>query len=377
MKIRKMTTQPKPSRRKFLKILGGGTILAAVGATTFGLTRTPTKALAPWGMATSYTEPRRRALAHALLAPNPHNLQPWLIELDGDDTVIIHRDETRELPMTDPFHRQIFIGMGCFVEQMVIAASADGYAIDMTLFPDGETGPVARAVFTKGATSDPLAAQILHRHCDKGLYSGEPVAPDAVTALGDYANVITDPAKTTQIRTIVTQALEIELLTPRTLKESVDVMRIGKREINANPDGLEMQGAIFDLGKMSGYITDEILMGTTHPTFQGVIEQNNANFASTPAFVYLTTKTNTRLDQIETGRCWLRMHLKITELGLGQQPVSQAIQEYPEMAALYKTTHQLLASEGQTVQMLGRLGYGTNAIKTPRWPLEAKILNET
>ncbi len=370
-------TTPKPSRRKFLKILGGGTILAAAGATTFALTRTPHKALAPWGAATSYTEPRRRALAHALLAPNPHNLQPWLIELQGDDTVIIHRDDTRELPMTDPFNRQIFIGLGCFLEQLVIAASADGYTVDLTPFPEGDNGPIAHATFTKGATPDPLAAQILHRHCDKGIYTGAPISADAVTALAPYTNIVTDPDQVDALRTIGLNALKVELFTPRTLKESVDVMRIGKREINANPDGIELQGALFDLGKMTGYITDELLMDTAHPSFQGVIQDYTDAFTSTPAFVYLNTDTNTRADQIETGRKWLRMHLKITELGLGLQPVSQALQEYPEMADHYKTIHQMLASDGQTVQMLGRLGYGTSAIKTPRWPLEAKLLNET
>jgi hypothetical protein len=365
------------TRRKFLKILGGGTILAAAGATTFALTRTPTKALAPWGATTTYTEPRRRALAHALLAPNPHNLQPWLIELKSDDTVILHRDESRTLPMTDPFSRQIFIGLGCFIEQMIIAASADGYSVDLSILPDGEDGPIAQATFSNGATPDPLANHILNRHCDKGLYTGEPIAPDAVKALVPYANVVTAPTETKAIRELIWEALEIELFTPRTLKESIDVMRIGKREINANPDGLELQGAIFDLGRMSGYITEELLMDTNHPTFQGVIQENIDNFASTPAFVHLNTDTNTRLDQIETGRKWLRMHLKITELGLGLQPVSQCLQEYPEMAEHYKTIHQMLASEGQTVQMLGRLGYGNSAIKTPRWPLEAKMLNET
>lgn len=371
-----MTTS-KPSRRKFLKILGGGTILAAAGVTTFAMTRTPHKALAPWGAATGYTEPRHRALAHALLAPNPHNLQPWLIELQGDDTVIIHRDDSRELPMTDPFNRQIFIGMGCFLEQLVIAASADGYTVDLTPLPEGDAGPIAKAVFTQGANADPLATQILDRHCDKGTYTGAPLAADAITALAPYANVINDAAQVQTLRDIGFEALKIELFTPRTLKESVDVMRIGKAEINANPDGLELQGALFDLGRLSGYITPELLTDTSHPSFQGVIQDYADAFASTPAFVYLNTDTNTRMDQIETGRKWLRLHLKTTELGLGLQPVSQALQEYPEMDALYKTTHQMLASDGQTVQMLGRLGYGTSAIPTPRWPLEAKMLNET
>lgn len=365
------------TRRKFLKILGGGTIFAAAGATTFAMTRTPTRALAPWGAATSYTEPRRRALAHALLAPNPHNLQPWHIELKGDDTVILHRDTTRELPMTDPFNRQIFIGLGCFLEQMVIAASADGYSVDLTLLPDGEEGPIAHATFAKGAKTDPLSQHILNRHCDKGTYTGAPIAPDALAALRPYTNIITDTDQVQTIRKIANEALQIELLTPRTLKESVDVMRFGKREINANPDGLEMQGALFDLGRMSGYITEDLLMDTSHPSFTAVLTDYEEKFASTPAFVYLNTDTNTRIDQLETGRKWLRMHLKIAELGLGLQPVSQALQEYPEIADHYAAIHQLLAADGQTVQMLGRLGYGNSAIKTPRWPLDAKLLNET
>ncbi len=370
-------TTPKPSRRKFLKILGGGTILAAAGATTFAMTRTPHAALAPWGAATSYTEPRRRALAHALLAPNPHNLQPWLIELKGEDTVIIHRDTTRELPMTDPFKRQIHIGLGCFLEQLVIAASADGYTVDLTPLPDGDDGPIAHVIFTKGANADPLAAQILDRHCDKGVYTGAPIAADHVATLAPFATVITDPNQVAQIRKIGNEALHIELGTPRTLKESVDVMRIGKREVNATPDGIELHGALFDLGKMSGYITQDLLMDTSHPSFQAVLQEYDDAFASTPAFVHLNTDTNTRMDQIETGRKWLRMHLKITELGLGLQPISQCLQEYPEVADHYKTIHQMLAADGQTVQMLGRLGYGTSANATPRWPLEAKMLNET
>lgn len=279
--------------------------------------------------------------------------------------------------MTDPFNRQIFIGLGCFLEQLVIAASADGYTVNLTPLPDGDNGPIAHATFTKGGSADPLAAQILNRHCDKGIYTGAPIAKDAIAALSSYATIITDADQVAQIREIGNEALRIELFTPRTLKESVDVMRIGKREINANPDGLEMQGALFDLGKMSGYITPELLMDTSHPSFQAVLQEYDDAFASTPAFVHLNTDTNTRHDQIETGRKWLRMHLKITELGLGLQPISQALQEYPEMADHYKSIHQMLASEGQTVQMLGRLGYGTSAIKTPRWPLEAKLLNET
>ena len=77
------------SRRKFLTLVGGGTILAAgAGATAFVTTRTPHQALKPWDLAGTYGDVRKDALSWALLAPNPHNLQPWEVELRGDDTVL-------------------------------------------------------------------------------------------------------------------------------------------------------------------------------------------------------------------------------------------------------------------------------------------------
>lgn len=45
------------------------------------------------------------------------------------------------------------------------------------------------------------------------------------------------------------------------------------------------------------------------------------------------------------------------------------------MSHLYRRCHQLLASDGETVQMLGRLGYGPTVGPTPRWPLEEKLVN--
>ena len=97
------------NRRNFLNILGGGTFLAAASSAGFLFSRTPKTALEPWKSAKTYTDPIQRALAHALLAPNPYNRQPWLVDLRQKGQVTIHRDTTRDLPMTDPFNRQIFI----------------------------------------------------------------------------------------------------------------------------------------------------------------------------------------------------------------------------------------------------------------------------
>ena len=81
------------SRRGVLGLIGGGPIIAAgAGAGGFALTRTPEKALAPWSAAGGYSDPRKRALSYAILAPNPHNRQPWLVDLSEKDTVVLYRD---------------------------------------------------------------------------------------------------------------------------------------------------------------------------------------------------------------------------------------------------------------------------------------------
>ncbi|MEZ5791708.1 MAG: hypothetical protein R3D34_13315 [Nitratireductor sp.] len=43
------------------------------------------------------------------------------------------------------------------------------------------------------------------------------------------------------------------------------------------------------------------------------------------------------------------------------------------MAKHYQAIHTLLAKPGETIQMLGRLGYGPQIPPSPRWPLEKKI----
>ncbi|MEO0917157.1 MAG: twin-arginine translocation pathway signal protein, partial [Pseudomonadota bacterium] len=77
---------------------------------------------------------------------------------------------------------------------------------------------------------------------------------------------------------------------------------------------------------------------------------------------------------IEAGRRWLRLHLAATSVGVSMQPLSQALQEYPEQSALYAKVHKMLAGEGETVQMLGRIGYAAPVGPSPRWPLESRIV---
>ncbi|MCP5002217.1 MAG: twin-arginine translocation pathway signal protein [Hyphomicrobiales bacterium] len=365
------------SRRKVLTIIGGGTIAAAAtGTGLFAATRTPTKALAPWAAAGLEEEPRRRALSYAILAPNPHNRQPWQVDLATPDTVRIYRDKTRNLPETDPHARQLTIGLGCFAELMRIAASQTGHKIEFDFFPDGEDGPVAETRFGDGANADPLFAHVLERRSCKEPFTAQEVPANMVAQLEPLANVHTDPGKVAEIRDLTWQAWKTEIFTPRTMKESVDLMRFGKCEINANPDGIDLGGAFLEALMLAGILSREAQSDPNSTGFKEGIRIYEEMLNATPAYAVITTDGNTRLDQIEVGRRWLRLNLTTTALGLSLHPVSQALQEFEEMAPHYEKAHAMLAEPGHTVQMLGRLGFGPKVGRSPRWPLETRIINE-
>ncbi|MGI9355735.1 MAG: Acg family FMN-binding oxidoreductase [Rhizobiaceae bacterium] len=377
------------NRRKFLTVAGGGVILAAGAATGWVATRTPSKALAPWEEAGSaYDEPRRKALSYAILAPNPHNRQPWMVDLSKPDTVILKVDTDRMLPHTDPLNRQITVGLGCFLELMKIAANEDGYRADITAFPDGfdskglDSRPVAVAKFVKdeAVKRDPLFAHVMQRRSVKEPFDqNRPVSQSDLDWIGATAkwtaiDASADAVSVEKLRMLTHDALVIELETPRTYKESVDLFRIGKAEIEANPDGIDFSGPMFEALGIVGMMTRDNALDRNSEGYKQGVAAVLENTDTAMAHLWQVTNGNTRISQINAGRDWLRLNLAATAVGLSMQPLSQALQEYAEMKPLYDKIHTMLAPDGGTIQMLGRLGYANPVPVSPRWPLEAKIV---
>ena len=377
------------NRRGFLKLAGGGVVLAAAGAGVFATTRTPTRALAPWAAAggPGYADPRLNALSYAILAPNPHNRQPWIVALQGPDRVVLYFDTDRQLPHTDPFDRQLTIGLGCFLELMTLAAHAAGQDVETVLFPDGmsddglDNRPVAVATFREGGPgADPLWRHVPDRRSNKEPYdTARPVPPQVLTdilAAGRHGTQLGGSVAEDDIafwRELTERALRIEIETPHTYRESVDLFRIGKAEVEANPDGIDFSGAMFETLNKVGVFTREAALDTTSTAYLQGIDAVLENCRTAMGHVWMVTDTNTRADQIAAGRDWLRVNLAATAAGLGFQPLSQALQEYPEVAGPYAQTHARLAPGVGTVQMLARIGYGPALPPSPRWPLEAKV----
>ncbi|WP_246003832.1 Acg family FMN-binding oxidoreductase [Histidinibacterium lentulum] len=375
------------SRRRTLALIGGGTILAATGGVAWEVTRPLTDAVAPWDLAGSYPDPRMRALSWAILAPNSHNLQPWKVDLSRPDEVVLYPDLDRLLPETDPFNRQITISLGCFLELMRMAALEDGLAVEAELFPEGadpgglDGRPVAICRFRPTTEArDPLFAQAAIRRSNKEPYDmarrvpTEALARIAAAARQTEVGVTDDPETVAALREITVRAMEIEIDTPRTYAESVEVFRIGRREVEANPDGLEFHGPAFETMRLFGLFTREAAGNPESAAFAQGKTAVLGPIATAMAHIWQVTPDNSRETQIATGRDWLRINLAAVEEGIGFHPLSQGLQEYPEMADVFAGLHDRLAPDGGTVQMLGRLGYGPEIGPTPRWPLEAKIM---
>ncbi len=380
------------NRRKFLTVAGSTAVILAAGGTGFALTRTPGEALKPWRQAGSlYSDPIRQALSYAILAPNPHNRQPWQVTLKSETEAVLTCQLDRRLPETDPFDRQIVIGLGCFLELFVIAASANGYQAEVQYFPAGQgnTALDARAIahlkLYKQAdlVADPLFVQVLKRHTNREPYLTDKTIPAAALAKLTAAvrnqvtvgTVHTGPLLS-DLRILTKDALQDEIRDPAAYQESVDLMRIGKAEIEANPDGISLGGVFLETLSLAGVLSRKSVADPSTSSFQIGLDMAADSAMSVMGFVWLTTPGNERHQQIEAGRAYLRVALQATANGLVMQPMSQALQEYAAMAHYFKTVHAKLAAGPQErVQMLARLGYAKDEGPSPRWPLASRIVS--
>lgn len=364
-------------RRDFIRQVGGGAVMAA-GLSGCG--KAPDASVAWVSPGSSERDVRRYALAHALLAPNPHNRQPWLARLDGEDALTLFIDRTRLLPATDPFSRQIVLGCGAFLELLAIAAGAKGHAAAVTPFPEGQPAealderPFARVVFAPGGGLDPLFRHILRRRTVRLPYEPAQAIPAADLAAiqaapgsGLRTGAATSGQVLAALKTLTREAFHREVDTPAAHLESVGLMRIGDKEIAAHRDGLFLRGPGVEAMKAAGLISREQLARPGTMAFKQARAFADPLCEATTAFVWLVSSGNDRLTQIAAGRAYARMALEATARHVALQPMSQALQEYRGMAPLSAQADKLVGVQpGERLQMLVRAGYAKDVPPAPR-----------
>lgn len=384
-------------RRNFIRLAGGGVVLAARAglgaglATGLGtglgmlggcsLAEVPASAVAAWQGPAAGAELRHWVLSHALLAPNPHNQQPWLADLRTPGEIVLRLDMQRLLPATDPYGRQILMGAGAFLELLTMAAAQRGQRTELVLFPDGEPGaqlddrPFARVRLVADAAvpRDPLFAQVLARRTDRRPYDpARPIAAADVQRLHAAASGLplrfgvagvengtaADRTRLDALRKLVREAWRIELTTEGTMMESMRLLRVGSAEIDQHRDGIAITSPMLLALVKTGLFDRRQFPAADSSATTGQIRDFDALTASTPAYLWLVSEGNRRRQQIDAGRAYVRINLAASAAGLALHPNQQALQEYAEVAAPYRAVHALLDAPqpGHTVQMLARLG---------------------
>ena len=368
-------------RRRFIRLAGGGLVAAAVAGPLAGCSafEVPPGAVAAWQGPPADTELRRWLLAHALLAPNPHNMQPWLADLRTPGEITLRLDPQRLLPATDPYGRQILMGAGAFLELLVMAAAERGQRAELALFPDGEpaerldgrTFARVRLVADATVARDPLFAQVFRRRTDRRAYdpARSPSAADvqqlrAAAApfgvrFGLAGTAAADGPRVQAIRDIAREAWRLELTTEAPMMESMKVLRIGAAEIDQHRDGITITSPLLVMLVRTGLFDRTKFPAPDSQATQGQIKDFDAITASTPAYLWLVTEGNRRPQQVDAGRAYVRVNLAGAALGLAMHPNEQSLQEYPEVAGPYQAIHALLDAPAPrfTVQMLARLGH--------------------
>lgn len=368
------------TRRHVLALLASTPALASCGSG-------PDPAAAWRNPGAGESDPRRFALAHAILAPNPHNTQPWLIDLDGEDGVILSCDLERRLPFTDPNDRQITLGCGAFLELYRIAAASLGRLAEVTMFPEGEptlrldARPIAHVRFNPvaNAAPDPLFAYITQRRTNRNAYDVERIPDEtlllrAVSSIGGFlgaAQWTVQAERVSALRDLVWRAFDRELRTRGAQIETYGWLRFGREQIAERRDGLAIDGPMIPLFNAIGLLDEADFLNPESIANKSAADEWRAKANSSPAFMWLATPDDAPSTRLLAGMAYARLNLAATALGLAMHPWSQALQEYEEMADLYAEARTLLETDDQIVQMLVRVGYAEPVEPSARRNIDA------
>ena len=338
-----------PSRRGALA-LGGAVIFlaAAVGGAlrwvdAAGRPTPEGEAYAPWRL---WNDPSIRGtplalVAAGVLAANPHDTQPWLFAV-GADSIEVFADLSRNLGAMDAYLREMHLGLGCAIENMAVAAAANGYAAEVALTAgslialDERAGPVHAATLRltrrERAAPDALYRAIPDRHTNRYAYDRGRAPPQDwrdFAAHGDFGDgvrvlLVEDGDKRRLFDAAVVEATEAIVADKAMVADSDRWFRSSSAEIDAHRDGPTLGAAGLSNFALTYARLFPVSAETSH---QAWLDQTRMQLASAPLVGLIAVRDRyDRASAIAAGRAWQRLHLRATAQGLAMQPLNQPIE---------------------------------------------------
>jgi nitroreductase len=323
----------------------------------------------PWSLRAEHfpargvvTDKLRFLVRYAVLAPSMRNSQPWRFEVQAS-RVSLYVDHSRRQRHADPHERDLYISVGCALENLLVAAAHFGFGHEIVYFPLSEEDElVAQMSFTGEGTAaakpSALFKALTQRRTNHGRYDGRPLDPGV---LGKLNHGCTEEGLTL----LITQNARIKRAV-NSLVLAADAIALQdsyyRREL-ADAVGAGAFGG-------SGRTAQLAKLAVTH--FGPVVTARNQRvLRSTPAFGLISAARAGRREQVIAGRVLERLYLTATTLGLSVQPLS-ALLEFEQVAAAFAR----LFRAGGVPLLPFRLGYGERSARAAsRRPLD-EVLHE-
>jgi nitroreductase len=334
----------------------------------------------------------------AILAASPHNTQPWLFKITNS-SIELHIDTQRNVGALDPYLREEHIGIGCALENLMLAAAASGYVATVTLIP-GKLGPIpidpqsellARVELAPGTLqASELYDAIPRRHTNRAAYdSQKPIPADFLEALsrlpGDDAGVklflFTDDSDRKKIAE-VSAAANTELYSdPEVQRGSEHWVRMKWSSVQKFRDGLTIDA--FGLPPIAT-ATVKTLPARMLPWLASRSTKNGYSYLmlSAPLIGFIAVRDRYDREQcLRAGRLWQRMHLFATARGLAARPCNEAVEMVDHERALGRPAsriallNKIIGDPTWQPTFVFYMGYSTlSAHASPRRPVRAVIV---
>jgi nitroreductase len=387
-------------RRLFLKSAGAVTVLVA-GA---GVWRACDQGIFSAGQGPAYepwkdwrkdsnTGPLALVRA-AILAASPHNTQPWLFKVTKS-SVELFIDTTRNVGALDPYLREEHIGMGCALENLMLAAAANGYQATVTLLP-AKLGPIpadpapqllARIDLAPGKREESeLYDAIPRRHTNRSAFLPNNPLPSQFL---DILNRLSSDEPGVKIFLFTADVdrkkiVEISSAANTEIYSDPEVNRGSRRWFRTNWSAVQKyrDGLTIDAAGLPPITTDIVKMMPLWmlKRVESRVPKNAYSdlMLSAPLIGILAVQDHyDREDCLRTGRIWQRAHLLATARGLAGRPCNEALEMIDHERALGKEPlrarllGELLGDAAWQPNFVFYMGYPTlTARASPRRPIE-------
>ena len=327
------------------------------------------------------------------MAASPHNTQPWLLRV-SPQRIELYADAERHLGTMDSLRREMHIGLGCALENLVIAARARGLAPRVSLLPDPELPTlVARVGLSESARDDAareddaLFGQIALRHTNRGAYLegvarglGAQLQTVLETQPGLQLRLLTSPRERSRFREQTIAATRAIIEDAEMSADSERWYRHSREDIARERDGVTLDAT--GSGSATRFFGKSLGRPDSATSNRYWLDATREQHTAGGCFGIISSSAqNSRDEQLQVGRAFQRLQLWASKEGLAIQPLNQLAerQDREQSQGLApEFTHSLdewIGDGTRRAQMLFRIGYPVDeAFASPRRPLSWMLL---